>query len=56
MGVAKFCNCRACRQGRKDKMGQAEIRKALRSFRRQGKLAVKNGNEPPVTVGMPHTD
>jgi len=54
---AKFCNCRACREGRRrSPQSRASVKAQLRAYRRRAKQLVRVGKEPPVTVSIDYTD
>ena len=56
MAVLKGCGCDACRAGRRHPKGKAQVKTAARSFRRQGKAALRNGQEPISKIGIGYTD
>ncbi|MDY3554416.1 hypothetical protein R5W24_003538 [Gemmata sp. JC717] len=51
----KFCGCRMCRTGMRSRMA-AHLRRVVRRFRQQAKLALRRGQEPPPTIGAGRTD
>ena len=51
----KFCGCKLCRSGMRSRMA-AYVRRVVRRFRQQAKLALRRGQEPPVSIGVDRTD
>ena len=56
MAILKGCGCDACRAGRRHPRGKAQVKKASRSFKRQGKAALQKGQEPITKIGIGYTD
>ena len=52
----KFCGCKGCRAGKHRPSSKARTKRAARSFKRQGKAALRKGNEPITKISAPYTD
>lgn len=52
----KMCQCPSCREGLRRKFGGAVAKRVARSFRRQGKAALRKGEAGPTSISFRYLD